>query len=168
MECAVRQAESRQGGTACRTLRTFLFRSRYTRSIANFMKNVWTDSHGVIQSPSPGSSRLCFSNPVRRLALVSATSAAVASTVFRVRLRTLTFKPEEYHNTRNGPFPRAKETVRWTGAPVAADRDHIPRAGFARAEPLANPLHSGPGVRAGWVVDCAADQLRRHAPVRAH
>jgi hypothetical protein len=31
------------------------------------------------------------------LALVSATSAEVARTVFRVWLRTRTFKPEEYH-----------------------------------------------------------------------
>jgi hypothetical protein len=55
MEFALRHADKRHGPTACRTLRTLCLRSTYTRSMANFMKNVWTDSHGTIQRPVPGS-----------------------------------------------------------------------------------------------------------------
>jgi hypothetical protein len=65
------------------------------------MKNVWTDSQGVIHKPSPGSNFSCFNKPVRRLALVSATSAARARTVWRVWFRTDTFNFEDY-NTRSG------------------------------------------------------------------
>src|ERR1700722_20789771 len=52
-ECADRQAESRQGGTALLTFFTVLFRSRYTRSIGNLMPKVCTDSQGMIHRPSP-------------------------------------------------------------------------------------------------------------------
>ncbi len=69
----------------------------YTKSIGNFMKNVWTDSQGTIHSPSPGSKLWCFNNPVRRLALVSAISAASASTLPRVWLRTIIFNFDDYN-----------------------------------------------------------------------
>ena len=61
------------------------------------MKNVWTDSQGTIQSPSPASRRLCFNRPIRLFALVSATSAASASTVSRDSFRTLTFNFHDYN-----------------------------------------------------------------------
>ena len=60
--------------------------------MANFIPKLWTDSHGAIHRPDPGSSLLCFSRPVLRFALVSATSAASASMVPRSRFRTLIFK----------------------------------------------------------------------------
>lgn len=65
------------------------------------MKKVWTDSQGTIHKPSPGASRSCFSRPVRRVELESATSTARPRTVSRVWFRTCTFNFEDY-NTSNG------------------------------------------------------------------
>ena len=63
------------------------------------MKNVWTDSHGLIHKPSPGSSPWCFNSPVRRFALVSATSMELPKTVSRVWLRTNSFNFEDYNTS---------------------------------------------------------------------
>src|SRR6185369_11942912 len=89
--------DNRHAGTACRTLRTLFFRSRYTRSMGNFMKNVCTDSQGFIHSPVPGSRDVCLSSPTRRLALVSATSTFPPRRVLRVWFRTDTFNFEDYN-----------------------------------------------------------------------
>ena len=91
-ECAGRQADTLQGFILARKPRTFLFRSRYSTSIVNFIKKLWTDSQGEIHSPSPGLSPVCFSRPVRRFSLVSATSADSAKTTPRVIFRTRNFK----------------------------------------------------------------------------
>src|SRR5437879_12302136 len=53
-ECADRHADRRQGGTPLLTFFTFLWRSRYMRSIGNLIVNVCTDSQGTIQRPSAG------------------------------------------------------------------------------------------------------------------
>ena len=65
--------------------------------MGNFMKNVWTDSHGTIHSPEPESSRACLSNPTRRFSLVSAISTDSPRTVSRVLFRTRTFNFVGYH-----------------------------------------------------------------------
>src|SRR5579872_5739494 len=63
------------------------------------MKKVWTDSQGLIHKPSPGSNPWCFKSPVRRFALVSATSMELPKTVSRVWLRTNTFNFEDYNTS---------------------------------------------------------------------
>ena len=85
----------RHGFTACRTFLTLCFLSRYTRSMANFIKKVCTDSQGTIQRPSPRSRPLRFSRPVRRCALESAISMALPNSVLRVRLRMRTLVVDE-------------------------------------------------------------------------
>src|SRR6476469_5619458 len=75
-----------------RSLVTTRFLLRNTTSIANFIKKLWTPSHGTIHKPSPSARPLCFSKPLFRVALVSAISARSASCVFLVRFRTRSFK----------------------------------------------------------------------------
>jgi hypothetical protein len=117
------------------------------------MKNVWTDSQGTIHNPSPGSSRSFFSRPVRRVSLVSATSADCARTELRVRFRTNTFNFEDY-NTRSG-----SKVLPCSGSPAFG----FPRAGLtrpggcalpglqARSLPAAAGMAAGPGpVRRAW------------------
>jgi hypothetical protein len=70
------------------------------------MKNVWTDSQGLIQSPSPGSRPFRPNNPARRVALESATSTEWPRTALRVWFRTNTFNCEEY-NTAAGTLLHA-------------------------------------------------------------
>src|ERR1700679_2903997 len=60
------------------------------------MKNVWTDSQGMIQSPAPSSSLWCFSRPVLRCALVSAVSISLPIEVPRVVFCTRYFKSPSY------------------------------------------------------------------------
>ncbi len=48
--------------------------------MGNFMKKVWTESHGVIRSPSSDSRLARLSNPTDRLIRVSATLTLAAMT----------------------------------------------------------------------------------------
>lgn len=81
IECAHRLAAIRHFGTSLRILITRRFLSKNTISMGNFMPMVCTASQGVIQSPSPFSSLVCFSSPILRVRLVSAMSARSANTV---------------------------------------------------------------------------------------
>src|SRR5271169_2592784 len=58
-------------------------------------------SQGVIHRPSPEGKDLCLSRPVFRVLLVSAISAAVATTVFFVAFRILSFNPSVIAQTRS-------------------------------------------------------------------
>ncbi len=75
------------------------------------MPNVWTPSQGTIQSPSPGSSEACFSNPVRRLALVSAMAACSASSRFLVTFLTRSFGNDRSVHFRPHTCGPAKKLV---------------------------------------------------------
>jgi hypothetical protein len=87
-ECAARHAEIRHGRTLPLIFLMRSLRSRYTRSIGNCMKNVWTASQGTIHIPSPWASPLRPSSPFERFTPLPASSALSASSVFLVRLRT--------------------------------------------------------------------------------
>ncbi len=49
------------------TLRTLYFLSRNTVSIGNFIKKVWIEEQGFINSPSPGSRECRFNKPTALL-----------------------------------------------------------------------------------------------------
>ena len=78
-ECASRLSAIRLLTMLGRILRILYLRFRNTTSMVNFIANVCMPSQGTIHSPSPGARPVCFNNPVRRLALVSAISARAAS-----------------------------------------------------------------------------------------
>jgi hypothetical protein len=80
-EWARRYLDIRQRGMAARIFKTLRFLLRNSTWIGNFIAMVWTLSQGVIQSPSPDSSRLCFNKPIFRFLLISAIPARSASRV---------------------------------------------------------------------------------------
>ena len=86
----------------------------YTKSIANFIPKLCTDSQGAIHKPDPGSRLLCLNKPVRLFALVSATSAASARTVPLSRFRTFIRKFIGY-NTNLDPVLRLGDFSRQYG-----------------------------------------------------
>ncbi len=82
-----------------RIFTTVFFLLTKSTSIANFIPNVWTLSHGTIHNPSPSASPVCFNSPVRRSLLVPATAIRSPRTVPRVRFR---INKSEYHSFNTG------------------------------------------------------------------